>query len=150
MKLTYQQVADLVHACTALGQTYNKVTQQNGQDSTSPVPYRFGSKSKEVRQAAAHNLRLLRPLNEEFTDLQNKILMELTEGRGTVLPHERELTAKFNMQLRELQRTLIKQDLPLEPIAEEDLNLEQNPIPPDVVATLALIPSNETKPASDA
>jgi len=146
MKPTYQQVEELVNANTALGDTYNKVSQRGGQDFADPVPYRFGGKSKTVRQAAAHNLRLLRPLLEEFTDLKNKTLLEVTEGRGHIERHEGELNAKYNIQLRELQRTPIKQDLPLEHIAEADLNLEQNPIPPQVVATLALIPAPAAAP----
>lgn len=149
MKPTYQQIEDLVHANTALGENYNKVIQSGGQDSVSPVPYRFGAKSKEVRQAAAHNLRVLRPLLEEYTDLKNSMLMEITEGRGHIERSEGGLSAKYNMKLRDLQRTAVKAELLLEPIAEEDLNLAQNPIPPHVVATLSLIVASE-KATTDA
>jgi hypothetical protein len=148
MKPTYQQVDELVAACTALGDTYNKTSQRGGQDYTDPVPYRFGAKSKDVRQAAAHNLRLLRPYQEEFTDQKNAMLMDVTEGKGHIERHEGELNARYNMKLRELQRTPVKDDLPLEHIAEADLNLEQNPIPPSVIATLAIIPA--PKPPTDA
>lgn len=146
MKPTYQQIEELVAACSALGGTFNKITQRGGQDYCDPVPYRFGGNSKKVRQAAAHNLRLLRPYLEEFTDLKNAMLMEITthkeeDKRGAIEAHERGLNAQYGMRLRDLQKTPVKEDLPLESIAEDDLNLEQNPIPPDVIATLALIPA---------
>lgn len=154
MKPTYHQVELLVIACTALGGTYNKVTQRGGQDYCDPVPYRFGSASKAVRQAAAHNLRLLRPFEEEYNDQKNAALMEVTahkdEGKGAIEPHERALNAEYQMKVRALQKTQIKEDLPLEHIAEADLNLEQNPIPPDVVAALAIIPAPNQKPQTDA
>lgn len=152
MTPTYHQVEQLVAACAALGATYNKVTQRGGVDNCDPVPYKFGSRSKEVRQAAAHNLRLLRPFEEEFNDQKNAALMEVTahkeDGQGAIEPHERALNAAYQMKVRAIQKTAIKQDLPLEHIAEADLNLEQNPIPPDVVAALAIIPAPQ--PQTDA
>lgn len=148
MKPTYQQVEELASACTALGDTYNKISQRGAQDYTDPVPYRFGAKSKEVRQAAAHNLRLLNPLRDEFNDLKNAALLEVTDGKGHIERHEGELNSKYNMKVRELQKTQVMQDLPLEHIAEADLNLEQNPIPPAVIAILAQITAPQ--PTTDA
>jgi hypothetical protein len=148
MKPTYQQVEMLVPAYEGLGATFNKVIQSGGNETVEPVPYRFGSKSKQVRQAAAHNLRLLRPLNDEFIDQKNAALMEVTDGKGHIEKYEGELNAKYAMKVRELQRLQVKEDIALEYIAEEDLNLDQNPIPPGIIATLALIP--KPAPKSDA
>lgn len=140
MKPTYQQVDELVAALTALGATPNKVFQRGTQEFAEPVPYRFGAKSKEVRQAAAHNLRLLRPFQEERKDLQSALLLEISGNTGFIPDSDSEHIALYNLRERDLLKTCIKEDLPLEPIAEDDLNLEQNPIPPAVVAALAMIP----------
>lgn len=141
MKPTYQQVEDLVKANAALGGTFNKVIQgSGGKETVEPVPYRFGAKSKEIRSAAAHNLRLLRPVAEQIADERNGLLLEMSGQTGHIPDSDGPLLAKYNLAERQLMKTPLKEDLALEPIAEEDLNLEQNPIPPAIVAILALIP----------
>lgn len=137
MKPTYQQVNDLIAALNHLGASTTKIIKENGQDKAVAVPYKFGSKNLEVRRAAARNLRLLRPYAEEYSDLRNNLLMDLTEGRGHITDEEKGLNARFNLALGKLDRTAIGEEVVLLPIAEADLDLANNAIPPGLVAVLA-------------
>lgn len=148
MKPTYKQINDLLNACALLGGTYNRIVQEGSKEQVSAVPYKYGAKSKAVRTAASHNLRLLRPQAEIYTDKRNELLSTLTDGACFIgdEPADGPLSAKFNLADRKLGQTSIEVELELLPIAEEDLNLEQNPLPTVVLEALKLIPPASPKP----
>ena len=147
MKLTYRQINRLKAALTALGASYTKIIKENNRDVAVSVPYRFGKESKAVRSAAAFNLRLLGPHAETYTDLRNQILLELTAPdeqhpdrvAGVIGDEDHALESAFAIKLRELDKSEVPEDLALRPITEAQLDLETNPIPPDVIAELALL-----------
>lgn len=150
MKPTYLEVMELIAALNHLGGTYNKVVKDTGRDAVFSVPYRFGAKSQSVRSAAARNLRLLKPHAAEFKDLSNALLMELSEGRGTIGDDEKELLGRYSISLNKLEKTSVPEQLDLQEIPEADLDLENNPIPPSVVASLALLAVAIPTPKGDA
>lgn len=155
MKPTYNEVNELLGALAALGAKYSKILKEGSRETPIEVPYKFGAKSQAVRSAAAHNLRLLKPHAEAYNDLRNALLGELTEGRGHIADEEHELNYKFHLADQKLKRSPITEELALLPIAEADLDLANNPIPPTVVAALAILnqpakPASAEAPASDA
>jgi hypothetical protein len=150
MKPSNQQVNELIRALSHLGATYTKIVKEGNRDTVVHVPYKFGAKSQAVRSAAARNLRLLRPHAEAFADTRNALLLEMSDGRGHIADEEKALSAQFNLAETKLLRSPVETDLDLAEITEVDLDLANNPIPPDVVATLAALERPPAAAAHDA
>lgn len=148
MKPTYQQIEEIHAACRVLGGTYNRIVQRGSHETVEAVPYRYGAKGKEVRLAAAHNMRVLRPLLEEFNDLVNALLLEESDNTGVIPDSNPQAISRYNQRLLELRRQPIPADVALVPITEDDLALDHNPLPPDVLVALSYI--NTAAPAAPA
>lgn len=142
-RYTYADIQEIRAGLLALGQTYSKVLKQGAQEQVVNVPYKYGAKSLAVRSAAARNLRLLKPHVEEYDERRNAILEEVSEGAGFIGDDDHERAAAFRKQLRALEQSQLPEDLDLLPIAGDDLDLANNPIPPAVVMALGLIAPKE-------
>jgi hypothetical protein len=151
MKPTYKEVNELLGALAALGAKYSKILKEGSRETAIDVPYKYGAKSQAVRSAAAHNLRLLKPHAETYGELRDALLIEITDGRGYIRDETSDEELAISFKFHQAEQALLKTPVPVElellPIAESDLDLANNPIPPAVVAALAVL-EKPAKPAA--
>lgn len=128
MKLTYITAIECHGALSSLDGT-PKVIIDGGRETVVSVPMTF---TPNVRIAIARNICALRAEKDAFEQRRTELARQLANGGANVAPeHMGEYVVAMNaLSLMETE------ELPVTRFTESDLNLEQNPIPPSVLAAL--------------
>ncbi len=133
---TIQQLNDLYQAFTALdGQTHVLKDEAAKTEKAILVPYKFGGK---VRWNIAKNLSILKRHNEDFSKARDGLILELSDGTGSIDQEDGALISQLNAKLQELlaETTEVTGLLTL---TLDDLNLDTNPVPGSVLAVLSAL-----------
>lgn len=105
---------------------------------TKPIPYAFGTDGKggKIRYIIAKNTSILIREQEVFTKTKDALILELTNGLGTIKEDNIELINKLNVRLQPILDTVISVS-GLRGIPLSELNLDENPnLLPSVLAPL--------------
>lgn len=130
-KLTIARVISLHQALKSGLDGYDQVIRENGTERVVRVPYTLGAANLK----AARNCNRLETHVKDFQDACNKLINELSNGKGMISPADNPedvikfISAKNNWESSEVAVDLI-------PFTEAELRLDINPIPPSVLATL--------------
>ncbi len=130
---TVQQLNEFYQGFLSLdGQTHILKDEAAKTEKATLVPYKFGGK---VRWNIAKNLSILKRHNEDFTKARDGLILELSNGKGTIDETDKDAITAANTKVQELLATDVEVS-GLLGLALDDLNLEANPIPGSIVALL--------------
>ncbi len=133
MQYTVKQLNDLYAAFAALdGQTHVLKDEAAKTEKAVLVPYKFGGKT---RYTIGKNLAILKRHNEAFVKARDGLILELSEGSGTIDDANTALIGRLNKELQDLM-SQEEDGSNLFLLSEKDLNLDENPIPGSVLAIL--------------
>jgi len=127
MKLTYKNTLLLRQALNAL-EGRDKAIEVKGETHLVRKPFKFAGKT---RLKIARNLRACEAAFEDYDAARVGLVRELADG-GDRVPEDK--VAAFNNRHEELLQE--PAEVALTPLAEEDLNLDDNDIPHGALAVL--------------
>jgi hypothetical protein len=136
MNLTYRNIIVLRAALSAL-EGRERTIEAKGQTQVVVKPFKF---SGQTRLKIARNLRAGEAAFQEYEAARVGLVHELAEG-GDKVPEAK--LPEFSRRLEELQQA--ETDITLSPLAEAELNLEDNEIPHGALAVLLEFLLNDPK-----
>lgn len=130
MKLSMEKMIAARSALVALD-GYDKIIKDGERDRAVRELYKLGG---GLRLLIAKNINLLDKEIDPFQRARNTLVMEHADASGSVPPDKR---AEFVKQERELLDA--EYDVDVVPIKDDELKLDQNPIPASVLAQLGTL-----------
>jgi hypothetical protein len=136
IKITIQETLALRGAFLALD-GIDLQSQSNGQPVTVRQNFKFPAQG--VRRKIVRNLRLLETEYKDFLAARDALIREVSGGEQVQAAQ----LGEFNKRMAALLNETV--DLNLEPLSEDELNLDENEIPSTtaalILATLAVTPA---------
>jgi hypothetical protein len=130
MKLKISQINELKEAISGL-----EGTQEVHDGKVITKPFKLSGKT---RWNLSKNLAILSRKMEGYEKVKNDLLLQISGGSGIIKEAEVEKIAEFTKQVREIITTEEEVDGLLK-IKEEELKLDENPIPLAVLSSLSLL-----------
>lgn len=127
--LTNEQALGIFGALSALD-GYEKVLKDGASEKAVKVPYDFGG---GLRLVIAQDMVALKPKVDAYTTAHNALIMQLSNGKGDFKDNPK---GEIEAQDQTLTMLSAKIDVGLTHIREPELKLDENRIPPSILAGL--------------